>query len=364
MNIGIVHGFVGGGGGIEKTLRTIIELFVERNHHVTLYTFSKPSINFEGISVKSTLPFSLPLFGLYQRYLEKNLIKQASNDDIIIQSSGGLSLSTDTTKQVVVYCHNDFQNELKKNMTKYQGIWSVYYKPYSKLSKNFNTMIQNKNVHLIANSRFTHSAIKERYNKDSTIIYPPVDLSEFSNLVKEKEKQVITISRFSKEKNLNFALEVMKEIDTNYLLIGNTKTKTNELYFNQLESICNNKKSKAKVDLLKNIPRQKVIQHLTNSKIYFHSSPETFGISVVEAVAAGCIPIVPDESAHKETIPFDKLRYTPDDMEDARHKIVLALSGEFDNMLNSLKESLIQFNKNTFKINLKKFLENELFLNI
>ena len=125
-------------------------------------------------------------------------------------------------------------------MTKYQGIWSVYYKPYSKLSKNFNTMIQNKNVHLIANSRFTHSAIKERYNKDSTIIYPPVDLSEFSNLVKEKEKQVITISRFSKEKNLNFALEVMKEIDTNYLLIGNTKTKTNELYFNQLQSICNN----------------------------------------------------------------------------------------------------------------------------
>jgi glycosyltransferase involved in cell wall biosynthesis len=364
MNIGIVHGFVGGGGGTEKTLLAIIELFVEREHKVTLYTFSKPSINIPGIHIKSIIPFRLPLFGLYQRYYEKNLIKHALNDDLIIQASGGLAFPTDPKKHVIVYCHHDFQNEFEKNVTKYQGLWSVYYKPYAELSKNINTLIQNKNIHLIANSNFTHSSIKSKYDKDSTVIYPPVDLSEFENVKLEKKKQVITISRFSPEKNLIFALQVIEKLDTNYLLIGNTKTKTTELYFNKLKSKINSQKLRTKVDLLKNISRNELINYLKTSKIYFHSSPETFGISVIEAIAAGCIPIVPDDSANKETVKFDQLRYSPNNVEDACKKISQGLSGEFDNLTNALRHPLLQFSKNSFKNNFKKYLDKELSISI
>jgi glycosyltransferase involved in cell wall biosynthesis len=364
MNIGIVHGFVGGGGGTEKTLLAIIELFVERDHEVTLYTFSKPSINIPGVHIKSTIPFRLPLFGLYQRYYEKNLIKQALSDELIIQASGGLAFPTDPKKHVIVYCHHDFQNEFEKNVTKYQGLWSVYYKPYAELSKNLNTLIQNKNIHLIANSNFTQSSINTKYNKDSTVIYPPVDISEFENVKLDKKKQVVTISRFSQEKNLDFALQVIEKVDTNYLLIGNTKTKTNELFFNQIKSKINSQKLKIKVNLLKNIPRNELINHLKTSKIYFHSSPETFGISVVEAIAAGCIPIVPDDSAHKETVKFDQLRYSPNNVEDASKKINQGLSGEFDNLTDALKQPLLQFSKNAFKNNFKKYLDKELSIHV
>ena len=359
LNVGIVHGFVGGGGGTEKTLLSIIEFFKEKNHNVTLYTFSKPSISISGVKIKSTLPFRLPLFGLYQRYSEKNLIRQAEKDDIIIHASGGLAVPSDPSKQIVVYCHSDFQNELEKNITKYKGLWSIYYKPYSEFSKNIYKLIQNKNIHLITNSEFTNYSIKSKYNKNSTVIYPPVDISEFKNNISTKKQKVVTVSRFSQEKNLEFALDVIKNINTQYYLIGNTKTKSNKLYFNKLVSKINKQKIGSKINLLKNIPRNQVIQNLQNSKVYFHSSPETFGISIVEAIAADCIPIVPDNSAHKETVPYDQLRYMPDDVVDATKKITDVLSGKFDNLLDSLKESIMQFDKENFKKKLGNYLETE-----
>ena len=32
-------------------------------------------------------------------------------------------------------------------------------------------------------------------------------------------------------------------------------------------------------------------------------------MAVVKVVAAGCVPVVPDNSAHPETVPFAELRY-------------------------------------------------------
>ena len=75
------------------------------------------------------------------------------------------------------------------------------------------------------------------------------------------------------------------------------------------------------VTLLKNIPRNKLVSILNRAKVYFHCSRETFGISIIEGIAAGCIPIVPDNSAHKETVPFEELRYRENDANDAKNKI-------------------------------------------
>ena len=44
MNIGIIHGFVGGGGGTEKTLHGIIAALEQTEHNVTLYTFQNQKL--------------------------------------------------------------------------------------------------------------------------------------------------------------------------------------------------------------------------------------------------------------------------------------------------------------------------------
>ncbi|MDE1818524.1 MAG: glycosyltransferase family 4 protein [Thaumarchaeota archaeon] len=357
MKIGIIHGFVGGGGGTEKTLYAIIESLTERGHKVTLYTFSKPSITIPGIKIISTLPFHLPVLGLYQRYMESKLIEKAKDDDLIIQASGGMVLPRKKDQKVIIYCHHDFQNETKKDITKYKGVWSWYYKPYYFMIQQFIKQIRDQNIILIANSKFTHDSIMESFSKDSSIIYPPVTFSEFSKDVK-KEKNVITISRYSQEKNLEFAIDVMSGIDANYNIIGNTKTRFNEVYYDNLTLKVHVKKSNSKIILYKNIPRSNVVTQLDKAKVYFHASPETFGITVVESIVAGCIPIVPDNSAHTETVPFSELRYVPNDVDDARNKLKKSIAGDFDYLLGDLKKLSENYSKENFKKNFINFVEN------
>ena len=357
MKIGIIHGFVGGGGGTEKTLYAIIESLTEKEHKVTLYTFSKPSIKITGIKIVSTLPFPLPILGLYQRYMESKLIEKAKDEDLIIQASGGLVLPSKKDQKVIIYCHHDFQNETKKDISKYKGVWSWYYKPYYSLSQQFIKQICDKSIILIANSKFIHDSILKIFSKNSFIIYPSVTFSEFSKYTK-KEKKVITISRYSQEKNLEFAIDVMAGIDIDYNMIGNTKTQFNEVYYKNLISKVNVKRINSKIILYKNIPRSSVVAQLDKAKVYFHAAPETFGITIVESIAAGCIPIVPDNSAHKETVPFSELRYTPNDIDDARNKLKKAIAGDFDYLLTDLKKLSEVYSNENFKKNFINFVEN------
>lgn len=348
---------MGGGGGTETTLLALIEALIEHKHTVSLYTVSKPTINLPKIKVHSIFPFRLPAFGLYQRYLESKLTEKAQDDDLIVQVSGGLALPHKKDQKIIIYCHHDFRNETEKDVTKYKGIWSAYYKPYYMLSQKFVSQIGDKNIILVANSKFIQDSLKNRFEKYSVVIYPPVDVDTFYNNEK-KEQEVLTISRYSQEKNLEFAIDVLNDIDKPCTIIGNTKTKVNEIYYERLVAKIKNSKSTGKILLMKNIERNKVIEKLKKSKVYFHASPETFGISVVESIAAGCIPVVPNNSAHKETIPFDELRYEPDNKTDAQTKIKKALSGEYDNLLDDLKRSTGSYSKQYFKKSFTTFIES------
>jgi alpha-1,2-mannosyltransferase len=355
MNIGIIHGFVGGGGGTEKTLHGILESLEQTEHNVTLYTFSKPKISFKKIKIKSSLPFSIPSFGLYQRTMESKLISKAKNEDILIQASGGLGIPSNPEQKIMVYAHADFSSELDNPLTKYKGIWSLYYKSYYNMMKKFVNRISDSNIILISNSKFVHDSIKSRYDKDSKIIYPPVNLQEFNS--QEKKNQIITIGRFSKEKNLEFGINIMSNLDSKYYVIGNTKTKSNILYYEKLESNIKKQKLELKVKLLKNLDRNELVNYLNASKVYLHCSNETFGISVVESIAAGCIPIVPNTSAHKETVPIDELRFKENDENDVINKLNSAINGDYDSVQPSLRENIEKFSQEKFQKSLLELIK-------
>lgn len=347
MNIGVIHGFVGGGGGTEKTLLTMLEALEETNHKVTLYTFSKPNLTFKKITVKSLIPISIPAFGLYQRVMESNLISKAKNEDVVIQASGGFAVPKNPKQKVIIYCHSDFSNELEKTITKYKGIWGKYYKIYYEKTKQALKKINQENIILLSNSKYVQNSIEKTYGKKSSLLYPPLDLSEFKQNL-PKKKSLITISRFSAEKNLEFVIDVMKNLSIDSIIIGNTKTKSNEIYYDLLDSKIKETHS-SNIILLKNISRKTLLTNLLESKVYFHASPETFGLTIVEGISAGCIPIVPNNSAHLETVPFSELRYEPNDIKNAQEKIKQALAGNFDDLIVHLQNSIQKYDKEQFK---------------
>ena len=227
--------------------------------------------------------------------------------------------------------------------------------PYYKLSQKFLDQIANKNIHLIANSKFIHDSLQKKFGKDSAIIHPPVELSEFTQSI-PKKKKIITISRYSQEKHLEFAIDVMKDLDVSYTIMGNTKTRTNEIYYEQLTKKISEVKNKT-IALLKNMARKKIVDDLLESKTYFHASPETFGISVIESMASGCVPIVPNNSAHMETVPIEELRFEQNSIKDAQDKIQKALLGDYDKHIEFLKESSKKYDKVYFKKKIVDYIE-------
>lgn len=354
MDIGIIHGFVGGGGGTEKTLTAIIDALETTDHNVTLYTFSKPKLKSKKIKIKSSLPISIPSFGLYQRAMESKLISKAKNEDLLIQASGGLGIPKNKSQKIIVYCHSDFTNELENPATKYKGIWSLYYKSYYKMIKRFTDNIQDPRIHLISNSQYIHDSINKKFEKNSEIFYPPVDLNEF--FPSKKENRIVTVGRFSEEKNLDFGINVTTDLDFDYDIIGNTKTKSNILYYKKLESKLKDENLN-KIHLHKNLERKKLVELVNRTKIYFHCSRETFGISTIEGIAAGCIPIVPDVSGHKETVPFPELRYKENNISNAQEKITSAMNDSFSNLKKPLIESIKKYDRIEFINNIIEYIE-------
>jgi len=342
----IVQSLVGGGGGNDVVLKHLLNTLKEND--VTVYTNSKPLMPLD-VKVETRIPIKLPFFGLYQQILGFKTPQSFSKYDIIIILSGNMVINT-VGKKMYHYNQNNFGDISDNTTSKYRsGFWSLYYFPFKQFLKSLNKKIQQSNIEFIANSYYIAGKMNDKYNKKCKVIYPPVDLKELQN--KPKKKQVITIARISKEKNLEEAIEIMNPLRTEYIIMGTVKAANYE-YFTLLRQKA---KQRALFDV--NVTRDEIIQQLAESKVYLQSSVETFGISVVEAIASGCIPIVPNNSGNIETVPFDELRYNS--VAEGTVKVSNALEGKYDYYLPKLQEHIQQFDISRFKHEITKLIENE-----
>jgi len=336
-------------GGAEQTTLSLIEKLKSTQNIITLYAVEPPTIseteNFKFHLIKKK---SLPTLWRYQRMKEvKKLFRESQNNDVIIVMGGGLLLEKTNVNKILVYCHSTFTEEDNFSRASFSGVKGIYYRILQNNIKNSISCMSYKNVTLVTNSEYTRNEIKKRFDKDSTVVYPPVNIDKFlKSFDIIKQKNVITISRYSPEKKLEDAIDIVKSSGLSYVLIGNAKHSSQLRLFEMLKS----RSGKSNINLHCNLSYAETEKLLVSSKVYFHTSKETFGIAVVESIAAGCIPIVPDNSAHSETVPFEELRYNGKD--DAVQKLQDAVSGKYDHLRNDLKNHIQKFSAESFQENM------------
>ncbi|MGB9827086.1 MAG: glycosyltransferase [Thermosphaera sp.] len=148
---------------------------------------------------------------------------------------------------------------------------------------------------VIANSTWTACMVYKAYNVVPDIIYPPVDVEYFREVSgnAEREKLVVTVSRIVYEKNLDKILvEVAKQLPDYEFVIAGTTTEGSASVFEKLKALRDELKL-TNVEFKPDIPRYELRELLGRAMFYLHPPfPEHFGISVVEAMSAGAIPIV------------------------------------------------------------------------
>ena len=356
MNIGIVHPFLDLLGGAEQTTKHLVQGLDNCGYKITLYTLTDSCVDI-GSNIKHLkkrlFPSNRILFRIYN---VNHIFKTIKDQDIIILSSGDLTIpSIPFEKDLIIYCHSTFEFESRNRQNKVQNKLNIYKRIIKNHVSKRVDQLNTSHFTYIANSIYTKNKLKELFNIDSRVIYPPVDYAAIHNT---QRTNVITIARYSPEKNLEFNIQVMKDTQfahNTYQIIGNSNILYQQKYFEQLKEMSQNH---THVHLLLNISRERLEDKLNSAKVYFSTSKETFGVSVVESIMAGCIPIVPDNTANIETVPIPELRYPEDDIGMARKKIKCAISGEYDKYLPKLQEHVKQFTPDNFIKNISQYIKN------
>jgi len=173
-----------------------------------------------------------------------------------------------------------------------------------------------RNSTVITNSEFSRRAIINALGLDHNIyiLSPPVDIETFRNVpltingTNERKKDIILIvSRIDPHKKIENAINLAKILKDNNIgramkIVGNLYYYYYD-YYPKLKQMVTDLGLSDYITFEINASLDKLLSIMRESRVYFHPMVgEHFGISVLEAMDAGLIPLVPNEGGLTEFV--------------------------------------------------------------
>ena len=167
-------------------------------------------------------------------------------------------------------------------------------------------------------SKFTQRWIKTYWQRDSILLYPPVDVEKFTPA--PKKNQILNVGRFfagnHNKKHLEMIQAFKEMVDAGlkdwefHLVGGSTPGDIHEKYLADVISEAAN----YPIFIHPDMPYPEMLNLYNESAIYWHASGfgedenrepvkfEHFGITTVEGMAAGCVPVVIGKGGQPEIV--------------------------------------------------------------
>lgn len=170
----------------------------------------------------------------------------------------------------------------------------------------------------LSNSRFTRDWIRRIWNVDSEVVYAGLDTSLF--VPSEKENIILSVGRFQPDlfcKNQHILVEEFKSMCAGGLngwvlhLVGGVSEKPNEKEY--VAGLIAASRGHP-IEIHPNAEFRELLELYGKSRIYWHATGlteeedktpwrmEHFGLTTVEAMSAGCVPIVIGKGGQKEIV--------------------------------------------------------------
>lgn len=245
--------------------------------------------------------------------------------------------------------------------------------PFHKVSgRSLKNLVKTRFYTFVSNSHFTKSIVDKEYRIKSHVLYPPIQVSEFVPGI--KTKQILYVGRFSnltQSKGHSILIQAFKKIsqktpDWKLILAGNTNVGTDQQLLAKLKTLARGYPIEFIID-----PSFGQLQKLyATSPIFWSASGygvdekvqplkvEHFGMTVVEAMAAGCVPLVANKGGHKEIITHTRDGYlwdTPDQLGEWTRELT-GNSKKMQELSHSAQEKSKIFSESKFKESLLALL--------
>lgn len=202
---------------------------------------------------------------------------------------------------------------------------------------------------VLANSKFTKAAIKSVYDvrgKDIEVIYPSIQTNDMRGRV-GKKNIVLSLGRFEPLKKQIKQIHLAKQLPgLEFYLCGFVQDKE---YLNkcvkEVEAL-----GLKNVNFFPDVSFSKLQSMFEIAEFFIHTTEkEPFGITVIEAVKYGCIPIVHNSGGTLETVPNEMCRF--EDLESVLskfQKLQQLEAVEKDTIVEQLQNNLLKFDEKNF----------------
>jgi glycosyltransferase involved in cell wall biosynthesis len=315
----VVHISLNARGGGERLAVATIKAISSMGIDVELSTIEKPDM------ALIRLAYGTGIDGDVKKIRTLNILQKYSprNYSLTVNTHGDMLPfyhKDFTKKNAITYCHYPIASYLidcgdpdysaiLQNMCLLGMTPASHNAYYDAVRSAYIEMMLNSTV--LTNSEFSRKAIFKTFGVDSSVLSPPVDVDIFRNAClasNVRNDSILVISRFHPTKKIENAIHLAKLLRQNGVgtcinIVGNMPP-DGIGYFNYLNHLVRHYGLKNFVRFGINVRFDRLLDLMRRSKVYLHPLPgEPFGISTVEAMSAGIIPVVPDVGGHTEFVP-------------------------------------------------------------
>jgi len=307
MKIALVHDQLCEFGGSERVLVALKKIFPQADVFTLAYdqkSLGTHQEEFKRWNIKTSWFGKIPIIKHYYspfRFLTPLIWESFdfSKYDLVISSSGSWMSKGIKTKKPTV--HISYIHHPPRYLYGYETAieWQKYFlvRLYAHIINHFLRVWDYESSQrpdfIIANSQETRSRIKKFYRRDSTVIYPPVDIpTKIKNLKFEIKNYYLTVSRLARAKHVDVVIKAANKLKFNLKVVGSGRDEE------RLKQIAG-----PTVKILNKTDDKSLQELYKNAKAFlFAARDDEFGIAPIEAMSYELPVIAYNSGGLKETV--------------------------------------------------------------
>ena len=287
MKVALVHDYLNQYGGAERVLEAFCQIFPKAPIYTLLYDKEKTGWAFEDRHIQTSFLQKIPLLKSHHRpflMLMPLAIEQfdLSQYDLVLSDSASYAKGVITSPKTlhICYCHTPIRyawDDSHKYIEEfgYPGLVKKFIPFFMNYIRLWDEQAAQRVDQFIANSQFVAQRIKKYYHQDSEVIHPPVKTNLFY-LADRPDKYFLMVGRFLPYKRFDLAIESFNQLGLPLKIIGDGPEKK------KLQ-----KKAKSNIEFVGLVADEKLKDYYAHCQAFIFPQEEDFGITAVEAMAAG-----------------------------------------------------------------------------
>lgn len=308
MKVAIIHDWLTNYGGAETFVELWLRMYPQADIFTLIYDKKKMKGHFEGTKIYTSklqkIPFASKLYTKLLVFMPKAFESfDLSSYDLVLCSSSSCAKGVIVPPHIpqVAYIHTPMRYawDLFFDYKKRSGFITRFFMDrWMSSLRQWDYISAQRIDTIVANSYYISRRIKKFWNRDSSVIYSPLNSKRFfPNFNLPREDYYIAFSRLVPYKRIDLAISAIKGTGKKLIVIGGGSEEKNLRQLAQGD---------LNITFAGRVSDEKLRHYMQTCKALIFCAEEDFGLAPLEAQACGCPVIAFGRGGACETVINEK----------------------------------------------------------